>query len=194
MSWVLASVIIKYIKRWKRHQDKLFSHVNNHIWAWREARKAQSHHSAPQATSRVLPRGASGCLSGTGITLKSYRQKKVAHTRDSHLFSWVHLPFLLPILHASDAIFFLKCHFWSFKSLLLNKKANAGNAVDGTVVVSYGDRSYACDEDRVTYKRVESLCCRTPETNVTFCVNYVQILKKCPLSVITYYTHNTNNV
>ena len=32
--------------------------------------------------------------------------------------------------------------------------------------------SYTCDEHNIAYKFVESLC-GTPETNVTFCVDYV---------------------
>lgn len=34
--------------------------------------------------------------------------------------------------------------------------------------------SYACGEQSIMYREVESLC-YTPETNVTLCVNYTQI-------------------
>ena len=39
------------------------------------------------------------------------------------------------------------------------------------------DGNYTCGEHSVTSRDVESLCC-TPETNITLCVNFTQIILK----------------
>ena len=55
-----------------------------------------------------------------------------------------------------------------------DERYSPGNIVSGIVIALYGDRWYF-DEQRLTYKEAESLCC-TPETNVTLWVNYTSII------------------
>lgn len=52
-----------------------------------------------------------------------------------------------------------------------DEKYNTGNTVNGTVVTLYGEYG----EHRIMNRVVQSLC-SIPETNITVCVNYTQII------------------